>query len=313
MAPKGKKQSSGKKATNKQPRSKKKVANGVMVGLDNAAKCYARLLLDPCGAPLCPSIFSGAGGCYLARTRVIQTPLSGSNLDWQFFWRASDLYNGLLFGQTNYGATGILGTLAPESFAIANASGYRVIAGCVKARYIGSELNRQGTIGMAVLSQWPVGPGASVGTNQFMPLCPVIQRCGECIHEVKFVPNIDDTEFSSQVESSASGGTAINAYDNIGTTLVMVGSGWSPSSLQLEITAVYEYQPNFYSNSNSLVATVSQPTSRNTLNEVLMALGDAAGWAFSNVLVPVMQSNYASASFNVANRVFRSNQKSLTY
>jgi len=264
------------------PRRKRKVVSKTRMiasNLDQGAMQHARMLLDPCNANMTQPVYSGMGTGQYRRCRVIFSPPAtaaegtyefcpGSNSKMVATHVSANIGNPYTFNESELFPGGIL----PAE--IEN----RCIAACVRIRYLGSEYERGGCVGTRTSPFRYFAPNQVTTNADALTSCTLINRVGEVMHEVKFVPGVGDELFSP------SWGTTNNAPRQLGS----FGFTWSNmlgSQFQVEVTAIIEIE--------AAVGTVPAPiapTSRNTLNQVLTALGPPAQWAYGHVIAPTIRS-----------------------
>lgn len=224
--------------------------------------------------------YQGSGSGQFVRLKRTIVPISVStNTDFQFVWIPGK--NAYLRGQT---AGFDVGTIDAAATAFSKldtmADSYRCVAACLRVIYIGQESARKGEIGLASLPNEPFNAGTTgVGTPALLPLCPKVARQGEVVHEVKWIPQLEDQSFAKYtVPLASSGGMngALMAVSLVGGTDTVI-----------EITGVYEYMPVW---SDGLTVSVVPPKSTNSFTDVMRAMGDTASWVFTNVAAPVIKS-----------------------
>lgn len=251
-------------------------------GLDPFGARWARLLADPCGAPLVPACYPNGGTGMLIRARTYVTLLSGANTNFQLSFVPG--LNYYTYGQT---VTGAAGTTSPSTtaFTVLNQyDAYRCVAACARIVYLGSEGNRAGQIGSAVTGSPIIEPSSvGVGSGPLLPIMQKVARLGEVVHETKWIPSTADTNFNT---------VALSAQLHHHGTITACGVSCPAESIQVELTGVFEIIPEYGS---GLVAGSITPPSRNTVTDVLRALGDASGWAFSNVVGPIIKASAGMA------------------
>lgn len=270
----GKSKKGAKKAATRQ----KRIAPKLGSALDAAGLAHARMLADPCNALMSPPCYSGMGtGEYRRFRRILNIPLSvegsytflpGANLFLAATHIAANAGNPYTFNGFQLFPTDQLDT-GTES---------RCIAACVKIRYTGTEAERKGVIGLRT-SPFSYNVGGQVSTNdEQLTGCPLLNRLGEIQHEVKFVPGTGDELFTGNF-----GGTVVpvNTHGSFGFTYSDVPT----LSIQIEITAIIEIEPR-----GSMVVNSVAPTSRNTVNNVLSALGPPARWAYGHIVAPTVRA-----------------------
>jgi hypothetical protein len=167
----------------------------------------------------------------------------------------------------------------------------RCVAACVKIRFIGAESNRKGTIALRTNPFNWVRDGITVTNNNMLTACPVINPVGEVLHEVKFVPGTADEIFTGNYGGPIVAGNALGSFG-------FVYSDIPTGSLQVEVTAVIEIEAE----ANMVVSSVA-PSSRNTTNNVLSALGPPARWAFGHVVAPTIRAAAGAAMQTISSGV----------
>jgi hypothetical protein len=123
--------------------------------------------------------------------------------------------------------------------------------------------------------------------------CPFVNRTGEVQHEVKFVPNQADEEFTPPRTGVS------NDYNQTKSSLVAVYRATPAQQIVFEVTAVYELESQVFQS----VANSVTPPSSVTLNQLLRALGPVSSWAYSNVVAPTLRAMAGKANSNVYSAV----------
>lgn len=288
---KGKSKSAGQKgkAPPKKPdivqaRRPPKGNGGIQHRLDEAAQNWKKLLRDPCNADLVRPCYEGTTTGYLVRTSLFQ-PIPGNSVDGIMELTPSyqNTSQMLRYGySTTYG--GSLGTAAagnyPQFLANSNCGRYRAVAGCARVHYIGTELNRSGTIGLNLAA----GPSLNVGETinvtapQYLPVCAAKSRTFDGPLEVRWLPNHSDGQFTPNTTDSEEPGPP----PTMGNTLQVVWTNVPAGYINVEFVFVWEWQPASEFNTG-LNNTVASPASRNHLNEILSTLGDASRFAVGKI------------------------------
>nr|UHS72177.1 MAG: putative coat protein [Tombusviridae sp.] len=173
---------------------------------------YARLLTDPCTGPLVHAPGSSEGG-QVTRFETDVIYGSGATETCGFINWSPGGYNSAATPQFGNGIISVngatdAGNLTPSSasvntycpgftFLAANAGSYRCIAACLQLYWPGSELNRQGVVGVAQSTLGLVGTSQTVTCAQMRSLCPVVERMPGNMVEAKWAPNFADGLFRS--------------------------------------------------------------------------------------------------------------------
>lgn len=259
--------------------------------LDAAAIGYARMLTDPCNAPMVPSTYSGMGTGQYRRLRRVFTVPAALEGTYSFNPAANLMFRGTHIAAnqgTAYSFNALtLFTGVPEFISTTET---RCLAACVKIRYIGAESSRGGVIGTRTSPFNTVVNGQTAFNTDQMSACPLLNRVGEVQHEVKFVPGIGDELF-----------TTVQGPDAVTKTTGSFGftfQGIPDGTLQVEVTAIYEIE-----DTNGNIGTAVSPASRNTTNNVLAALGPPSRWAFGHVIAPTIKAMAGLASQTALNSV----------
>jgi hypothetical protein len=281
-------------APRRRRRARTRMPSGVP-GLDTQAACWARLLSDPCNAPLCHPCYTGSNGGILVRgqTTFTLSPDTTGDTAHIFIWSpggaklsyasAVDASTGTALTSHDAGipAFGVLATQVSE---------FRCAAACIKLTWGGTELNRQGYVQFGNFNYGALATeGVSWSASQVGQLLENATRIPEETMELKFRPTAYD-ENSNQINqgvdleidpmSSKRGaiGFSVSSLPTTGYSLI------------IELTAVYEYTPAF--GTGITAATTSRSTSNNTLDHVINALDRTGNWMYKvgNVLGHVYQA-----------------------
>lgn len=255
--------------------------------LDAAAIAYARLLADPCGAPLTRSIGYGTGSSIVVRTEA----------DALYFSGATDQGGWLLWcppttvccSVTTSTDTGLASGNTTNFTSVAGrglssvASSIRCVAACLQVMWPGTENNRQGFVGVgvvpaSVLSRYlPASSGGQAITlsgAQARALCQHTERVPDTMTEITWRPGPeDDTDYDLGV----SGATATQFAGNIGSRncILLAVAGLPVSTgLRVRTVGVFEYSPL---EGSGFAASVETPRSFNNQGEVLQALDATDG------------------------------------
>lgn len=311
------------KQKTKRPRSKTKQPRkrfGRM--LDPQARAYANLLLDPCGAPLVHPVYAGSGSGYLIRVKASQTftadsvglaATSGAILF------APGLISSAAFGPitatSNIGAVQAVlmnntGTTATASnldymqpgngfFAGFTNLQIRPVAACLKVRYVGTELNRSGSVAAGFLSNaesfYSSIPqaGGALGTNVFSnwrDSAQLVSRMPDGDIEVKWSPNRGDMRFRDY--STPYMLTTLPQHSGTYVSWSGLSNG---QSIIVETTAVYEWVPG---NNVGVIMPTERTNTSAGLDAVLAALGPIHNWM-------IQQNVYGQMGAMAAREVYR--------
>lgn len=260
----------------------------VRTGLDAQAYAYARLLADPCGAPLTHPVYAGTDGGILARFES----------DFLYFNGATEAAGLMLFNPGAIGPSGVNTTsliAAPSTgpnvataptfinssfqpgfgFLAATAQNVRCVAACLQVYWPGTEANRQGFI-----SYGPV-PGAAVlgdtpTVAQVAQIFPKTERMPNDHIEVKWRPADGDQMWGPMDQASPTIDQARKSAIGFAVQGLPVSTG-----VRVRLIAVYEYQPIW---GQGMIAPInSRSTSSNSLDHVVNYLDTFTDWAYKGV------------------------------
>lgn len=290
---------------NSKPKARGRTRRMANDGLDQAARNYRNLLLDPCNAPMCQPTYAGSSfGNYRRFRRIITTTTEVNGV--YVFQLGTNTWCSAANASASVDLTL---SAAKELFEdhYGSTDDIRCVAGCVKVRYTGAESSRAGVVGLITGSTF-CGPGRATGNTAFLQgYAPVINRLGEVQHEAKFVPNTGDQELTRATHNVAA--VVQPFWDDSKSTIAIVYSGIPAGTLQIEITGILEAESFAYGVSSSIA-----PASRNTLNHVLSSLGSVSQWAFGHVVAPVLRATAGAAMNTISSSAaaYSSNMRLLT-
>lgn len=265
------------------PKKTKAVGRRMATALDAAGIAYARMLNDPCNASLVAPSYSGMGtGEYRRFRTIFNIPVSSEGT--YMFVPGANLFLAATHVPDNAGLPYTFNTNKLfYSDQLSGETESRCLAACVKVRFIGTEVNRKGTIALRTNPFCWATDQQEITNSDCMVGCPVINRIGEVQHEVKFVPGTADELFTGNYGGPVVANKALGAF---GFTYSDVPVG----SLQVEVTAIIEVEVQ----KNMIVSSVPA-TTRNTTNHVLSALGPTARWAYGHVVAPTLRAAAGAA------------------
>lgn len=249
-------------------------------GLDARGLAYAKLLSDPCGAPLVHGVGVGASGGILLRF----VSDFGTTID-----TAGDTAGAVVFAPGLWLGTGTASATNPAAvayrsdatgsaagawnfslsqqpgyFALANGNGkHRNLAACMQVIYPGAESARSGiwSIGMMPVSKFG-SFGSTTSVDQIMAGCQVVRRVDDKMLEMKWVPSSEDSDWirgqriTVSEENQAESNCLVVAYSGLPAN----------QTIQVRLTMVVEADNTFLNNTRS---TSYSPPSTSTLNGVL--------------------------------------------
>lgn len=243
-------------------------------GLDAAGLAYAKLLADPCNAPLVHPTYAGTEGGYLLRADTFFTIAGGAGATSGFLMFSPGLLTdtnvGVLYAdgpnpsalQTVVAPTAI--SLPGAPFLNANASAARCVAACMKISFPGAESVRSGRIHYGQVSSGLITLGGNFAPDAVAQALPFYERTPADIIELVWKPNDADQLFSKPNTSVATD----SAKNNKSASLLVAVAGLpAATGLTFHFTAVYEWQPAYATNLS--VPNLSKSPSQNTLDEVI--------------------------------------------
>lgn len=277
-------------------------------GIDKPAKDFLRLLADPCGAPLTGAPYGGVAGTQFYRFRTIVNPGAaavdstiqfcpglvdvgpiGSNGIGAIQWTSTNV--------TSSNPTNLYGSQVNAALSTTIAS-LRCVGACIKVMYLGSEMARQGAVGLSILTApfYP-GDGTAAGlagsfytAENVQQEMPSVRRLGDCIHEVKWVPGFEDQQFIELSDNDTRPGYVP------GAAIVASVSNAPAGSIRYEVYSCWETTPN--AQYGGMVVSLKAPQSRSTLNDVLRTIDNITDFAVNagNVIVPGIRSGLAAVA-----------------
>lgn len=255
------------------------------VSLDAHALAYARLLNDPCSAPLVHPTFAGADGGLLIRAETTYTfgttALSTAGI---FVWTPGAIGvnagNGSAIVTVDATAAGSGVSLGPISagyqpgyaFLTANASEVRCVAACMQAFYPGTEVNRSGLVAYGNVIGGTLYNGQAINAQGANVLFENFERTPDDMVEVKWRPTNFDQTYT--VPNNATSFTEISRRGSMGIVLT---NGYPATGIQIRMVAVYEYTPSYALGLTS--SARSRNFSANTLDQVINHLDRLGDWA----------------------------------
>lgn len=245
--------------------------------LDANARAYARLIIDPCRAPLAYPTYSGGEGGYLVRVESFITVGTGAGetcgmVHWVPGFKNTNNTDFLFISNSNPDAANVgmnAGMYGPgASFLLSNAASARCVAACMKAFYGGSESSRSGKVHIGNTNGGFINAVAGV-SRTVNGVCGALQNYGrtppegvECIWK----PASGDQLY---INPAVSENVAVR--DQKGAITCAWTGLPAAVGLTIHMTAVYEWQPT-----SAGIGVTNDTTSRNhsnaTLDTVLNAI-----------------------------------------
>jgi hypothetical protein len=273
---------------NRQPQGQGRMVRSPAAGriqalLDNNARSWARLLEDPCNAPLVYPCFStGGGGTVLMRLEYDTILWSGAtDTAGVYAWipgAALSIINGTTLTSDTTTST-YSGANGPGSqWFPTNASSVRAVAACMQVMYPGTELNRSGIVAIGCVPAdtfvsfiATAGGGANNATSAAAARQSLVhaERMPTGVVEARWFPGEND--------QGSINGTLPTAYASVcpGRNGILVSASGFPVSTGIRVRAVGVYEVSLYSSSTlGSVQTPAPPVSVNNAAQVIKTLFD---------------------------------------
>ena len=249
--------------------------------LDRKAFEYARLLADPCSAPICHPVYAGGDSGFLFRAEAVATHGGGATETCGFLhWTPGYVNNnhtdivlaaGALPG-TNLTA-GTFGGGPGKTFLANNASAVRCVAACLKVTFPGAESARAGRIHYGHTMAGLIDTGDSTSVDAIAPVTQHFSRVPPETIELVWRPGAADTEFNDP---------RVNANAVIRDRKSSLTFAWAGipggTGMTFHYTAVYEWVPSAAQGLSTNMT--GKNTSTNTLDDVIDFLQDAQAFTW---------------------------------
>lgn len=257
---------SGKNASRSpQPAQQSRLVRGV---LDGRIRSHVRMLLDPCNAPLSPTAYRGSDGFVTRFNKVDSFTSANTAFVFAFYPAYNSIWQGT-YADANVATGAAWATAGPgQPFLLANAESQRAVSACVRAEYVGTELNRQGILYYGVVPESSLAASSTLLLKQ--SLLQKAVRTPDGVLECKWVPS------SSEEEYWATGSVAPdqNADRNV---IVIIGSGFSAGvTFNFQATLIAEWRPKF--GVGMMTPTPNTPDAPAGLERVRTFLSTLGNW-----------------------------------
>lgn len=261
------------------------------------AECYARLLADPCTAPLCHPVYNGADGGIVSRFEY-DTVLFSSSTDTcgALIWApggigvSSTTASGITTIEAAASSTSVTAVSPPatynpgQGFLSGVAANCRVVAACIQVFWPGSENNRQGYITYGNVSGATILTGTSYSVDSVSQLLPNSERMPMDFIEIKLRPQDGDQQWTNP-----GGATTVAELSKKGAIGFAIKGIPTSTGVRVRFVAIYEWQA--YPGQGLVIPDNARNTSTNTLDHIVNAL-DATG-------------NWVAKAVHAANTVYR--------
>lgn len=262
------------KAGQRTPSRSVALVKKAQVGFDAAAKAYARLLLDPCNAPLAHPIGCPTGGI-LVRAQSVTSIGGATQTAGVFHWTPGALgansVESLIANSLDQNTASAFTTVTVspgKTFLGANASAVRCVAACVKIMWDGAESARSGRIAYGNTVGGFIDLSTTTTAANIIPALETMERMPQTKAEIRWCPNEFDLAYTDPTVNTS------QAEKDRRSAITVVGVNYPANSyITLELTAVYEYLPA--PSTGVAMATRSTTSSSNTFNQVIAAINAA--------------------------------------
>lgn len=275
----------GKAPAKRQPRRRMQVQSPLSKSLDAQAMCWARLLADPCSAPLCHPVYAGGNGGILARfENSYNIGFGVGETAGIFSWapgncgQSSAAASGIVVGTGANSSTALtLANAVPTTvqpgyqFLIDNSSGFRCVSACMQIFYLGTESNRSGVVSYGNLLGGVFNFGNVVSADAASNVFEHFERTPLNHLEVKFRPSSYDQTWTDATQNRTLDSTT--KYGAMGFSFAGVQAA---AGFRVRLVAVYEYIPVFGTGQTANV--FSRNTSGNTMDDVINYLDRLGKW-----------------------------------
>ncbi len=293
-----------KKSKNRQQKKPMKAPKPAR-SLDASAAAYARLLMDPCNAPVVHPIYPGGDAGYLFRAETFWTPAgagaTAGYLHWTPGYTNFDRTQ-LIFGETTGGTVATVASVLPQSyspgaaFLASNCKAARCVAACLKITYSGSESGRAGRIHFGQTTGGLVDAGSSYTPDAVAQSLQNYGRTPAETVEISWKPNIADTEFNDPSESASA-----LFKDRKGSITVAYAGLPAAVGPTFHFTAIYEWVPATGLGLGG--NTMGKAVSRNTLDDVLDAIA-STGYKYVQGAFAAAGAGLAAGAVSSISRTF---------
>lgn len=254
--------------------------------LDAYGRAYARLLMDPCNAPLTRGLGLSTGDSIIVRLESDAILFNGATFTaGVLVWTPGSKTSFINSYATDTGGSAWVSNAAgiAGGFLNSNSTSYKCLAACLQVSWPGSEQNRQGILGLGVVPssfQTRVSPatvGGQASTASAADVRSLAQFVGRIPSDTKEIvwrpgPNDDqDFDYSSYNINPAN---LPSLCGNRNSIILSYSGGPVSTGIRVRTVAVYEYTPL---DSSGFVSSVQTSPSVNSPADVLRAIDSAKG------------------------------------
>lgn len=252
--------------------------------LDLDAQCYARLLEDPCTAPLCHPVYNGADGGVVSRFETDFVVFSSStDTCGALLWIPGAIGNNagnapsIITIESSATGTAVTSVNPPNTynpgftFLNASAAGVRVVSACMQVYWPGSEGNRSGYITYGNANGSALIVGSSYSADGVSQIFPNSERMPMDYVEIKLRPQDGDQNWTPPFNN-----TPVSELYKKGAVGFVIKGIPTSTGVRVRLVAVYEWQPN--SGQGIVIPDNARNHSSNTLDQVINFLDATGNW-----------------------------------
>lgn len=210
------------------------------ISLDEPAVCWAKLLQDPCNAPICESPYSGQKGYTTRVSGTLSLPVGAGNTALTLIVVPTGCFVATfsgITGATTFTPAFASGQFPGNTFLSSNSNQVRCLAGCIQAWSSLAPLNITGNVHAGVVPTSAVNT-AGVSVDRLSQLATASGKLTAEMMELKWRPAAHDEDYNSI--------GAGNYDDSDRNAMFMAFSGLQSSeTIQFKLTFVYEWVPRF--------------------------------------------------------------------
>lgn len=265
-------------------KQKVRVPRQLRAGLDSQGQAWARLLNDPCGAPLAHPCYAGGDGGILMRfENAFDIGTGATDTAGVFVYTPGAI--GVTGGNGTAIVTGVGASAAVNltlafptaatqpgyTFLNTNASNVRAVSACIQITYLGAESARSGVVNFGCLNGGTFTTADTPNTGNASNVFEHFERTPLNTIEVKWRPTAFDQTFRDQSQ-----GLTTAEISKCGAVGFSFSGLTAAAGLRIRMVCVYEYTPN---GQVGIVNTSnSRSTSGNSMDNVLNYLDSTGNW-----------------------------------
>lgn len=209
--------------------------------IDWPALAHARMLLDPCGADLVPTVYPGDRGYINRFVRNAGISIGGTDTSFIYIVKPGNALGSQTGNALSSGNQTIAfgnGNFPGNNFFSTNAAKQRCAAFCTTIRPTASPNNATGTLHFGIVSAAALPNGAILTADVAATYCTESVSCSQALMaplEVRWVPGSFDDRYCPQ---------GVTDDDSDRNVLIVVGVGFPAGvGFQIRETAIVEWSP----------------------------------------------------------------------